>query len=260
MSVFDKYAKYYDLLYQDKDYVKEAAFVQRLIRKYSPGSRSMLELGCGTGRYAREFVRHGWNVLGVDLSKDMVRLANREITRLPARQRARIRIKTGDVRRFRSNETFDVIVSLFHVVNYQTTNAALRGMFTSAHRALGSGGLFIFDFWNGPAVLNERPAFRIKRVEDKSVRVVRLAEPELDVTHNRVNVNYTLFVTRRKTGHITEIQETHSVRYLFLPEIQRFAETAGFRIIQSCEWLTGKPLHDRCWSGCIVARVEDISE
>ena len=40
MSVFDRYAAYYDLLYEDKRYEDEAAFVARLIREQAPSARS----------------------------------------------------------------------------------------------------------------------------------------------------------------------------------------------------------------------------
>ena len=47
--VFDTYAHYYDLLYQDKDYVAEAEYVAAYIQSHSPQAERILELGCGTG-------------------------------------------------------------------------------------------------------------------------------------------------------------------------------------------------------------------
>lgn len=53
MTVFgDVYLRYYDLLYKDKDYKREADYVDALIKKYHPEPKSiknLLELGCGTG-------------------------------------------------------------------------------------------------------------------------------------------------------------------------------------------------------------------
>jgi len=48
-QVFDAYAVYYDLLYQDKDYVGESTFVKNLFLKYGIESGDVLELGCGSG-------------------------------------------------------------------------------------------------------------------------------------------------------------------------------------------------------------------
>lgn len=64
MSVFDAYARYYDLLYREKDYAGEAAFVDQQLRKNGCAGSAMLELGCGTGRHAIELARLGWSLTG----------------------------------------------------------------------------------------------------------------------------------------------------------------------------------------------------
>ena len=51
MMPFGEYAKYYDLLYADKDYAAESAFVGEIIQRHAPGARLLLELGCGSARH-----------------------------------------------------------------------------------------------------------------------------------------------------------------------------------------------------------------
>lgn len=55
--IFNTYAAYYDLLYRDKDYVGEAAYVHDLIQHHAPGAQEVLELGSGTGGHAASAVR-----------------------------------------------------------------------------------------------------------------------------------------------------------------------------------------------------------
>ena len=254
MSTFKRYAGYYDALYRDKDYTGEAAFVRSRILKYAPEARSILELGCGTARHAREFVRLGWNVLAVDQSRHMVRQAKAERDRLAERLRSRLRLGIGDVTRYRVRERFNAATSLFHVVNYQTTNAGLLGLFRTARKSLRPGGLFMFDFWYGPAVKAEPPAIRIKRVRQGSVDILRLAEPVHHSKRHCVEVNYTVLAIDRRSGRSEQIEETHVVRYLFLPEIKRLGTAAGFRMIESGQWLTRKPLTTHTWSGYAILR------
>ena len=52
MSVFGGYSRYYDLLYRDKDYAGEVAFVHGIIDEHAPQAQSLLDLGCGTGAHA----------------------------------------------------------------------------------------------------------------------------------------------------------------------------------------------------------------
>jgi hypothetical protein len=49
MNVFEGYARYYGLLYREKDYRSEVEFVLGVARKYCPRAQSFSELGCGTG-------------------------------------------------------------------------------------------------------------------------------------------------------------------------------------------------------------------
>ncbi len=51
-KTFDLYSEYYDLLYKDKNYKKEADYIASLIKTNAPHTKSILELGCGTGKHA----------------------------------------------------------------------------------------------------------------------------------------------------------------------------------------------------------------
>jgi SAM-dependent methyltransferase len=261
MSVFGgQYASNYDSFYAHKDYSAEAAFVRDVLHRHNPHANSMLEFGCGSARHAVEFVQAGFNVTGIDRSTEMIALGEERRKSLPPQLRERLNLMQGDAVRFRSTANVDVVVSLFHVVSYQTTNEALLGTFGSARKSLIPGGLFVFDFWYGPAVLTERPQVRVKRITTSSHNLTRIAEPKHQVDRNVVDVRYTLISVDRETGLAEQHVETHSVRYLFLPEIELLAAYSGFEIVEAGEWLTGKNLHERCWSGYVAARVCAKSE
>jgi SAM-dependent methyltransferase len=260
MSVFgENYSEYYDLFYADKDYAAEAAFVRDIIQRHEPSARSILDLGCGSGRHAVEFARAGLMVTGVERSGDMIARAKDRIGRLSPDLRSELTLVEGDATTYTSTTKYDVVVSLFHVVSYQTTNEALHGIFRSARTNLVQGGLFVFDFWYGPAVLTERPQVRVRRVTTSGHDLIRIAEPEHQVNRNVVDVRYTLTSIDRKTGRAKQDVEIHSVRYLFLPEIELLASHSCFEVVEAGEWLTGKSLHEHCWSGYVAARVSASS-
>ena len=77
MSVFGQYARSYDLLNRDKDYAAETKHADDLLLGQGDRPRTLLDIGCGTGRYALEFAKLGYTVLGFDLSSEMVERANR---------------------------------------------------------------------------------------------------------------------------------------------------------------------------------------
>jgi len=258
MRMFGSYADYYDVLYREKDYTDEAAYVHRLLGKYASPPRTLLELGSGTGRHAIELARRGCSVTGVDLSARMVARAREARARLPQGLRERLEFRRADATSYSPPRAFDAVIALFHVVNYQLSARALAAMFRTARAALNAGGLFVFDFWHGPGVLADRPLTRVKRVTAPGMRLLRLAEPEMDVKRNIVTVNYTLFVTRNRRTSVFE--ETHRVRSLFLPEIDGLARSARFKVEKTGEWMTGKPLSKRAWLGYAVLRAVEAGE
>ncbi|HEY8946189.1 MAG TPA: class I SAM-dependent methyltransferase [Polyangiaceae bacterium] len=226
MSVFGAYSRYYNLLYRDKNYAAEAEYIRGLIERHRPGPLSVLDLGCGTGRHAFHLAEMGYDVTGVDRSKEMLDVARASAVTGSGSPR----FAQGDVRSVRLGGEFDVVVSLFHVLCYMTSNDDLRQAFTTIREHLKPGGLFLFDAWYGPAVLSDRPAVRIKRLEDESIAVTRLAEPVMHANENRVDVNYHVFVKEKASGQVSELRETHNLRYFFAPELALVAEACGLRI------------------------------
>lgn len=253
MSQFDLYAAYYDLLYRDKDYASEARYVDGLVKAAVPSAGRLLELGCGTGGHAVELARLGYSVHGVDLSPAMVERAGQRRS-ASAALASQMSFEQGDVRSVRLDRRFDAVISLFHVISYQTTNADLAAAFATARTHLERGGVFVFDCWYGPAVLSDRPRQVDKRVGDEHIDVVRRTRPEMHVNLDCVDVHFDIAIASRLSDDRREVRETHRMRYLFLPELQHLLEQAGFGQVQAERWMTGEPLDETTWYACVRAR------
>jgi SAM-dependent methyltransferase len=248
MSVFGTYSRYYDLLYRDKNYQAEANFVLSLINQHCPQAATLLDLGCGTGRHARLFAEAGYQVTGVDRSQEML-----DVARAAAKtSKGRLDFAPGDVRDVRLGKQFDVVTSLFHVMSYQNQNLDVNAALATLREHLAPGGIFIFDFWYGPAVLNLKPAVRALRLEDAETAVTRIAEPVMHPNRNVVDVNYQVFV--KDTASVSELRETHAMRYFFLPELELFAERNQLRIEHSLAFLSDAALSTETWTGVVIGR------
>ena len=106
------YSQYYDLLYSDKDYDGETDYVNNLIKENNFNAKSILDLGCGTGKHAYLFCNKGYKVHGIDISEDMLKIANKDIDG----KEDRIKFSHSNIEKLNLNEKFDVVVSLFHVI------------------------------------------------------------------------------------------------------------------------------------------------
>jgi SAM-dependent methyltransferase len=210
-----------------------------------------LNLGCGTGKHDVCFEKMGYSVCGVDLSDTMLVEANKRAIS------GKLVFFKGDVRTVDLHRKFDVVVSLFHVMSYQVADNDILAVFRTANRHLVSGGVFIFDFWHGPGVLNDPPVVRVKRLEDEAVRVVRIAEPVLKKNQNVVDVNYQIMILDKHSGRWSEMQETHLMRYFFLSEIEGYLLNAGFSLKDVYAWMSDKPLSLE-WYGLVAANKDIV--
>jgi SAM-dependent methyltransferase len=248
MSVFNEYARYYDLFYRDKDYYGEAEYVHGLIQSHAPGARSLLNLGCGSGAHDRFLVDLNYTVTGVDLSDTMLTIAQQR-----AAGNDVFDYHQGDIRSIRLNKSFDAVISLFHVMSYQVTNEDVISSFTTARSHLNTGGLFIFDCWYGPAVLTDLPGMRLKEIENENFRVVRIAQPAMRPNDNVVEVEYRFFIQENTVSN-HELRERHVMRYFFPPELKLICRHTHFSLINSFGWLSGNKPDMSTWYACFVCQ------
>jgi SAM-dependent methyltransferase len=252
-----QYADLYDALYHDKSYDQEAAFVEKLLHTHSKSLvREILDLGCGTGRHAIALAQRGFRVHGIDLSDEMLTRAREHSGRLQKSTRDLLSFELGDIRAINLNREFDAVISLFHVMSYQTNDADFLAALAVARRHLRPGGLFLFDFWHGPAVVSEGPARREKRIELGALSAVRRANPIWEKSRNIVRVLYDLEISDRSSGRTVTTQEEHVVRYWFCEPLTAMVNGCGFEVSEQGEWLTGLSPTDSAFSVYAIARAE----
>jgi SAM-dependent methyltransferase len=244
---FRKYSAFYDMLYRDKDYAAEADYVARAIRRLRPTAHSLLELGSGTGRHGSFLAGMGFDVHGIERSPEMVALARATNCRPSSEITGSFTCQVGDICQANLGRRFDAVISLFHVMSYQTTNETLQAAFHVAADHLSSGGLFLFDVWHGPAVLSQGPSDRVKEVEDERYRIKRTAYSQLDVNRSIVKVLFEMDCEDRFTGENFRFSEEHLMRYLFPTEVYLLARNCGFKQIATEEFLTSAPPSPSTW-------------
>src|SRR5262249_37637094 len=140
---FRQYAKYYDLFNREKPYEQEASYIGARLQGVCPGLSEVLELGCGTGHHGRLLAEQGFHVRGVELSREMVELAQSVRTLA----RGSFDCGIGDIRSVRLKRQFDAVIALFHVMSYQVLDSDVAAVLDTAAYHLAPGGLFLFDVW-----------------------------------------------------------------------------------------------------------------
>jgi SAM-dependent methyltransferase len=242
---FEYSARFYDLIYKEKNYEKETAFVEDIFKAFTK-PKSILEIGCGTGNYTQILHRKGYEMTGLDISENMIKVA---------RKKCDCNFVVGDVCDFSLSERFDACVALFAVMGYVTENSGVKKAFTNIHRHLKPNGLFVFDVWNGLAVLSTPPELRVKEFKDDETKVLRIGYPKLKALDHVCEIKYKLLVTDKTNRSYSEFEEGHTVRFYFPQELKLLLEMSGFEVLKMCPFLDlHGTLDQTVWNTTVIAR------
>lgn len=250
MDVFQDYAYYYNAFYQDKDYVTECNRVDLLFKRYGSNIRKIINYGCGTGKHDIELAKLGYQCTGIDMSPLMIDIAKEN----SKDAKVNIDFSVADIRQYVPQQKFDAVISLFHVMSYQNGNDDILAAFHSARKALGRGGLFLFDVWYGAGVLSDKPAVRVKEIQTEKYKLIRIARPVMHDETNIVDVCYEVLVIDKESNETKAINETHHMRYFFRPELEFYLKESGFKLIDNLDCMTLDKTGYESWTSYFVAR------
>ncbi|UCV03270.1 class I SAM-dependent DNA methyltransferase [Dechloromonas denitrificans] len=251
---FDEYSAIYDLIYRNKDYASEAEFVAALLRRYAPqndASVRILDMACGTGRHALELAAMGFAVEGSDISSGMVAVARKN-----AVDRG-LDIRFHEYSFQTANAipgSFDVVLAMFASLGYLTDFADFSLTLHNVAKKLAPGGIFIFDVWNGAAVLTQYSPHKVRQDEDDERKVERISRTTLDGVTQQAIVRFE-FKVEYADGAVKRFSENHHVRFYFPQEMTDLLSALGFEVLFRCPFLeVDQTLASDDWNMTYVVR------
>ncbi len=139
MSSYQDFAALYDILTFDVDYAKMAGFIQKHLSAQGIKTGMVLDLACGTGTLTLALARMGYEMLGADLSEDMLSVARQK------EGAEEILFLNQPMDDFELYGTVDAIVCVLDSINYLTEPGALEKTLALCANYLNPGGVLIFD-------------------------------------------------------------------------------------------------------------------
>ena len=211
MSAYGDFASVYDALMDDIDYDAWADYYLALIAHLGVQPRRLCDCACGTGSMSVRFAARGMNVVGADLSGDMLERAQAK-ARLNGVQVMFVR---QDMCALRLPRPVDALVCACDGVNYLLDDARLNAFFAAARAALRPGGVLAFDI-SSPYKLEHvlgNGFFGEERDE-----VAYLWSNRFDAQARTVTMDLTFFVRERdelyrRFGEM-HVQKAHEPRHL----------------------------------------------
>lgn len=229
--MFTASADLYDTIYSIfKDYGAEAERIAALLRAEHPACRVVLDVGCGTGEHARLLAARGFQIDGLDLDPNLLRIA---IAKNPAG-----RFYERDMCGFDIGTRYDAILCLFSSIGYARTLDRVVGALRSFRRHLADGGIVVVEPWFTPDTM--KPSHTsATTIERPPLRIVRTSRSHVVDRLSRVIFDYEV-TGPRGTTHATEV---HELGLFTVDEMKQAFEAANLTVSYDPTGLTGRGLY-----------------
>lgn len=133
----------YDKINSEIDYSQWADFIENCFRRFLTQKPSIvLDLACGTGSMTLELAKRGYDMIGIDGSREMLSVA---YERMYDAERNDILYICQDMRDFELYGTVGAVTCCLDSINYLSGDNDLHDCFNCIHNYLDPDGLFIFD-------------------------------------------------------------------------------------------------------------------
>ena len=141
MDAYHELAQSYDRLTNDVDYEATVDFYYEILKREGLSPRSAVDLACGTGSVTAILARKGLQVIGVDMSEEMLTVAQQkamELENMP-------RFVCQPLQELRLPRGVDMAVCALDSLDYITNPEECKEAIRRVWKALNPGGIFIFD-------------------------------------------------------------------------------------------------------------------
>jgi len=234
---YDKFAWFYRKHWCNHYHGWAIEVLQKILWPRLPAGARVLDACCGAGTVSAAMVARGYRVVGVDCSREMIRIARRDV---PEAQ-----FLCADLRDFWLPAAFDGAVSTFDSLNHILRPGELGRVFRNVRRSLARGGCFAFDMnleeayvthWDRTCTVVEPDnAFFVRGAYDRRRRLGRT-----EITTFRLHTEWS-------RSDATLLQ-----RYYPPDEIRRLALDAGFNELITYDvpsdlGIEGPPGHGRAF-------------
>lgn len=243
MDAYTSFAEVYDMFMDNVPYEEWSRYLTELLKEYRIEEGVVCELGCGTGKMTRLLADAGYDMIGVDMSEDMLAIASMENPQ-------QILYLCQDMRELELYGTVAAVVSVCDSMNYLLEEDDLLEVFQRVNEYLEPGGVFLFDLntiYKYETLLGETTICE-NRPEGSFIW-----ENYYDVEEQINEYDLTLFI-QEKENLYRKFEETHYQRGYSMEKIRTLLEEAGMEFVTAYDACTKNPPREDSERIYIVAR------
>jgi SAM-dependent methyltransferase len=217
---------------QDVDYKRWADYIEEIFRVYDIKPSLVLDLGCGTGSFCLEMAKRRYEMIGVDLSPEMLACARQKCIDA----NVDVLLLNQDMSRFELYGTVDAAVCLLDSVNYITGKRDVKRLFKLVSNYVNPGGIFIFDI-NSPYKFEKVLGNNVFYSVDDSITYIW--QNSYDKRRKICEFDLTFFI--EENGYYKRCDEFHVERAYSPEDITKFIRYSGMKLLAMYDDLSLKP-------------------
>ena len=235
MEAYTGFAEVYDTFMDNVPYEEWSQYLIEILKEYGVRNGLVADLGCGTGAITERLAKHGYDMIGIDNSEEMLSIAREKLSDYEESDHRRgILYLLQDMREMELYGTVDAVVSICDSMNYITEEEDLLQVFRLVNNYLEKDGLFVFDLnteYKYKEILGERNICENR--EDASFIWENFYYPEEQINE------YDLTIYVKTDGQLYErLEETHYQRAYSLEQIKELLEKAGMQYVTAYDAFT----------------------
>lgn len=233
MDAYTGFAAVYDMFMDNIPYEEWCRYLSGLLRENGVEDGLVLDLGCGTGTLTRLLAERGYDMIGVDVSDEMLEIAMEKQADGPGG----ILYLQQDMREFELYGTVRAIVSVCDSMNYLMEYEDLVQVFRLANNYLDPGGVFIFDLNTLYKYKEELGEQTIAENREEGSFIWENFYDEEEMVNE---YGLTLFI-REGDGRYRKYEETHYQRAYPLGTVKQAVLEAGMELVAVYDAFTREP-------------------
>ncbi len=223
MSIYNSFADVYDIFMDNIPYDEWVDFIEKIWDKYNLKPQLVCEIGCGTGNITQRLANKNYDMIGIDLSQDMLMVARDK----NYDNETNILYLGQDMRSFELYGTVDCILSICDSLNYIKTEKDLLKVFKLVDNYLDPQGLFIFD-------LNTKHKFKNVYGNNTFTDITDKGAYIWENNYNEVTdineYNVTFFLKDEEESFYHKYEEFHEEKAHDVETVKALLEEAGLKV------------------------------
>ena len=241
MTTYDAIGDAYDLVYPDT--TERVPFVKKLLKNHS--TRSVLELGIGTGLFAIPLREAGFDIEGLEISQVMIDVVDE---RAPG-----LKVHLGDMRKYSINRRYDAILALSSVLVFVSNEQEVKQCLQRCYDHLEPRGILLLELPNHSVEIGlNNFSQEIYRSKDNNTIVVM----QCAVQGRDWNETWHIF---RNNGAELSHREVVCQEFLYSPAaLSRQLTEVGFEVVETYGDLFGNPFDEsNSWRRVLICEKKD---